>query len=53
MSKMAPLCECGHRASEHYKQMGLRTSCTQLTHPTAEDITDYCPCTMYKAKEKG
>lgn len=55
MSKMAPTCVCGHRASEHRKQMGMRTRCmweVELTHPTAEDITAYCPCTMYKPEEE-
>ncbi len=54
MSKMSPVCVCGHKASEHRKQMSMRTRCTwevELTHSTAEDITGYCPCTMYRPKE--
>lgn len=65
MSKMAPVCVCGHKASEHRKQMSMRTYCmneveyqrgrgTMLDgQPSAEPHTaiESCPCLMYRPKE--
>lgn len=50
---MAPMCECGHKASEHHKQMGLRTYCKQSggTAGGAFEESWDCPCPMYRAKE--
>ena len=49
---MAPLCLCGHRASEHYKQMNIRTYCTQIDAAlTDDDDPRDCECTLYRAKE--
>ena len=57
MSKMAPGCACGHKASEHRRQMNMRTSCLyevkleqQGTYDTESYV--YCPCRMYKSEEK-
>lgn len=40
---MAPVCVCGHKASEHKKQMRMRTSCLQ----------PQCECTLYRPKEES
>lgn len=45
---MAPLCRCGHRASDHNKQMNMRTWCTA---DSPEDGAVLCPCTIYRPKE--
>ena len=50
---MAPLCVCGHRASEHHKQMNMRTYCTQIDGTAggyAEESWD-CPCRIYRPRE--
>lgn len=39
---MAPKCVCGHRASDHKKQMKMRTRC----------LHQGCVCGLYTAKEK-
>lgn len=45
---MAPPCECGHKASEHRKQMSMRTRCTA---DESEDDVVLCACQMYRPKE--
>lgn len=45
---MAPRCECGHRASEHRKQMSMRTRCTA---GGPENDAVLCACQMYQPKE--
>lgn len=34
---MAPKCVCGHKASEHRRQMGMRTACQD----------EHCQCKLY------
>lgn len=50
---MAPLCECGHRASEHHKQMNIRTWCTAIdgNEVSAYEESWDCECLMYRAGE--
>lgn len=52
---MAPVCVCGHKASEHHKQMNIRTYCLVSEYvneagqlPTAQG----CSCLMYRPKEQ-
>jgi len=48
---MAPVCVCGHRASEHRKQLGIRGYCTQRVGVWEDDsVYDEwdCGCTMYR-----
>ena len=53
---MAPLCECGHRASEHHKfSANLRTWCKQddgTAGGAFEESWD-CGCLMYKPEEQN
>lgn len=49
---MAPVCVCGHRASEHRKQMRMRTEC-QVSLPSADlKHIAHCPCAIYRPKEE-
>lgn len=50
MSKMAPECLCGHKASEHSRVVRIRTLCTmvEVKHGV---IPKPCPCTIYRPKE--
>lgn len=52
---MAPVCVCGHKASEHKKQMRMRTYCEQY-EGTANGYADEswdCGCRMYKPSISG
>ena len=49
---MAPMCECGHKASEHRKQMSMRTWCTKAQDPiTGDQSPNVCECHMYQPQE--
>ena len=53
---MAPKCVCGHRASEHQKQMSMRTYCNYeepgLSMNTREVTPGaLCGCLMYRSVE--
>lgn len=43
---MAPLCKCGHKASEHHKALNMRTYCEHVDHPHAGELL--CVCLMYR-----
>lgn len=51
---MAPKCVCGHKASDHNKQMNIRTWCGQFdgTAGGAFEESWECPCLMYRPREE-
>ena len=48
---MAPGCVCGHKASEHKKQMNMRTRCEASPQRVGPQETWPCACQMYRSVE--
>lgn len=48
--KMAPVCVCGHKASEHHKQMNIRTWCQVGSRKDGLEQQG-CSCLMYREKK--